>query len=135
MDAGVRADNMIDELTIDFEGADRYVKRLELFPSAHFAYDAGNGNTISAGYSYRTNRAGVWKLEPYITYKDYYTRLTGNPDLAPEYIQYGLTLMEKPSTALSGFSLEMNVVTTVLLPLWHVPSNGTVCSIRCFLPS
>ena len=108
MDAGVRADNMIDELTIDFEGADRYVKRLELFPSAHFAYDAGNGNTISAGYSYRTNRAGVWKLEPYITYKDYYTRLTGNPDLAPEYIHsaevgYRKSFKNSNSLSVSGF--------------------------------
>ena len=108
VDAGVRADNMIDELTIDFEGADRYVKRLELFPSAHFAYDAGNGNTISAGYSYRTNRAGVWKLEPYITYKDYYTRLTGNPDLAPEYIHsaevgYRKSFKGSNSLSVSGF--------------------------------
>lgn len=108
LDAGVRADNMHDVLTIDFEGADRDVKRLELFPSTHIAYDAGNGNTITAGYSYRTNRAGVWKLEPYITYKDYYTRLTGNPDLAPEYIHsaevgYRKSFKNSNSLSVSGF--------------------------------
>lgn len=108
VDAGVRADNMIDELTIDFEGADRDVNRMELFPSAHFAYEADNGNTFSAGYSYRTNRAGVWKLEPYITYKDYYTRLTGNPDLTPEYIHsaevgYRKSFNNSNTLSVSGF--------------------------------
>lgn len=86
IDAGVRVDNMIDKLETDLEDGDRDISRLEVFPSGHVSYEASNNNTITAGYSYRTNRAGVWKLEPYITYKDYYTRLTGNPDLAPEYI-------------------------------------------------
>ena len=108
VDAGVRADHMIDELTTDFEGADRYVKRTELYPSTHIAYEAPNNNTFSVGYSYRTNRAGVWKLEPYITYKDYYTRPTGNPDLAPEYIHsaevsYRKTFAESNSLAVTGF--------------------------------
>ncbi len=108
VDAGVRADRMIDELTIDFEGADRNVKRLELYPSTHVAYEAPNDNTFSLGYSYRTNRAGVWKLEPYITYKDYYTRLTGNPDLAPEYIHsaeigYRKTFAQSNSLAVTGY--------------------------------
>ena len=31
-DAGLRADHTIDELTISVAGADRYIKRLELFP-------------------------------------------------------------------------------------------------------
>lgn len=86
VDAGLRIDNMIDKLETDLEDGDRNISRLEAYPSAHISYEAPNNNTITLGYSNRTNRAGVWKLEPYITYKDYYTRLTGNPDLAPEYI-------------------------------------------------
>lgn len=107
-DAGLRADNTIDELTIAVKGADRYIKRLELFPSAHVAYDAGGDNIISAAYSYRTNRPGIWQLEPYITYEDYYTKQIGNPDIHPEYIHsaevgYRKTIAEENSVAVTGF--------------------------------
>lgn len=107
-DAGVRADRTIDELTIAVEGADRYIKRLELFPSAHVAYTAPHDNIFSLGYSYRTNRPGIWQLEPYITYEDYYTKQIGNPDIAPEYIHslevgYRKAIAEEHSIALTGF--------------------------------
>ncbi len=107
-DAGVRADRTIDELTIAVEGADRHIKRLELFPSAHVAYTAPHDNIFSLGYSYRTNRPGIWQLEPYITYEDYYTKQIGNPDIAPEYIHslevgYRKTIAEEHSIALTGF--------------------------------
>lgn len=106
-EAGVRADHTIDEMTIAIEGASRYIKRTELFPSAHLAYSAGD-NVFSAGYSYRTNRPGIWQLEPYITYEDYYTKMTGNPDIAPEYIHsaevgYRRSIAEKHSLALTAF--------------------------------
>ncbi len=107
VDAGVRADHTIDEMTIAIEGASRYIKRTELFPSAHLAYSAGD-NVFSAGYSYRTNRPGIWQLEPYITYEDYYTKMTGNPDIDPEYIHsaevgYRRSIAEKHSLALTAF--------------------------------
>ena len=107
VDAGVRADHTIDEMTIEIEGASRYIKRTELFPSAHLAYSAGD-NVFSAGYSYRTNRPGIWQLEPYITYEDYYTKMTGNPDINPEYIHsaevgYRRSIAEKHSLALTTF--------------------------------
>lgn len=107
VDAGVRADHTIDEMTIAIEGASRYIKRTELFPSAHLAYTAGD-NVLSAGYSYRTNRPGIWQLEPYITYEDYYTKMTGNPDIDPEYIHsaeigYRRAIAEKHSLALTAF--------------------------------
>ncbi len=107
-DAGVRADRTIDELTIAVEGADRHITRMELFPSAHVAYVAPRDNIFSLGYSYRTNRPGIWQLEPYITYEDYYTKQIGNPDIAPEYIHslevgYRKTIAEENSIALTGF--------------------------------
>lgn len=108
VEAGVRADRTIDELTIAVKDADRYIKRLELFPSAHVAYEAPNDNVFSAGYSYRTNRPGIWQLEPYITYEDYYTKQIGNPDINPEYIHsaevgYRKTIAEENTIAVTGF--------------------------------
>lgn len=108
VDAGVRADHTIDEMTIAIEDASRYIKRTELFPSAHLAYNATDSDTFSAGYSYRTNRPGIWQLEPYITYEDYYTKMTGNPDIDPEYIHsaevgYRKRIAEKHSLALTAF--------------------------------
>lgn len=85
-DAGLRGDHTIDELTIAVAGADRDIKRWNLFPSAHMLYKAGESGNISAGYSYRTVRPGIWQLEPYITYEDYYTKLIGNPDIRPAYV-------------------------------------------------
>lgn len=84
-DAGVRADRVIDELEIDVVGADRNIFRFDVFPSAHLSYVTKKGNTFFAGYSYRTVRPGIWTLEPYITYEDYYTKKKGNPDINPEY--------------------------------------------------
>ena len=107
-DAGVRADRTIDELAIAVEGADRHITRMELFPSAHVAYTAPHDNILSLGYSYRTNRPGIWQLEPYITYEDYYTKQIGNPDIAPEYIHsleagYRKTIAEENTIAVTGF--------------------------------
>lgn len=108
VDAGVRADHTIDELTISVKDADRYIKRLELFPSAHLSYEAPGKNFITAGYSYRTNRPGIWKLEPYITYEDYYTKKIGNPDIKPEYIHsaelgYRKVIAEENTISVTGF--------------------------------
>lgn len=85
-DAGLRGDHTIDELTIAVAGADRHIRRWNLFPSAHLALRVSDNGTISAGYSYRTVRPGIWQLEPYITYEDYYTKLIGNPDIRPAYV-------------------------------------------------
>ena len=84
-DAGLRADRVLDELEIEIVGADRDIKRFDLFPSAHLSYETEKAGTFNAGYSYRTNRPGIWTLEPYITYEDYYTKKKGNPDIKPEY--------------------------------------------------
>ena len=88
-DAGLRGDRVIDLMDIDIAGASRDIKRFNLFPSAHLQYDAGKAGSFRAGYSYRTNRPGIWQLEPYITYEDYYTKKIGNPDILPEYSHSG----------------------------------------------
>lgn len=88
-DAGLRGDRVIDLMDIEIADASRDIKRFNLFPSAHLQYDAGKAGTLRAGYSYRTNRPGIWQLEPYITYEDYYTKKKGNPDILPEYSHSG----------------------------------------------
>lgn len=108
VEAGVRADHTIDQMDIEIEGMSRYIKRMELFPSAHLMYEAPGKNFISAGYSYRTNRPGIWQLEPYITYEDYYTKMTGNPDIRPEYIHsaevgYRKTIAEENTISVTGY--------------------------------
>ena len=110
VEAGVRADHTIDQMDIAVEGVDksRYIKRTELYPSAHLSYSAPGNNVFTAGYSYRTNRPGIWQLEPYITYEDYYTKKVGNPDIKPEYIHsaeigYRKTIAEEHTISLTGY--------------------------------
>lgn len=84
-DAGLHADRVIDDVDIAVKDASRHNRRTDLFPSAHLSYDAGKAGIFTLGYSRRVNRPGIWQLEPYITYEDYYTRKTGNPDILPEF--------------------------------------------------
>ena len=84
--AGVRGEHADDKMHIAVKDASRDIKWWNVFPSAHVSYDAPGRNTISAGYSYRISRPGIWELEPYITYEDYYTKKIGNPDIRPEFI-------------------------------------------------
>ena len=84
-DAGLRIDHVIDDMDLPTITS-RHRRYTELYPSAHLAYTTDKAGTFTLGYSRRTNRPGIWKLEPYITYEDYHTRIIGNPDLESEYI-------------------------------------------------
>lgn len=86
VEAGLRGEHTNDKMHFDDTYVSRDIKRWNLFPSAHLSYEAPGRNIISAGYSYRVARPGIWELEPYITYEDYYTKKIGNPDIRPEYI-------------------------------------------------
>ena len=111
VEAGVRADHTIDWMDIEVQeeqNRHRYIKRTELYPSAHISYAAPGNNVFTAGYSYRTNRPGIWQLEPYITYEDYYTKKVGNPDINPEYIHsaeigYRKTIAEEHTISVTGY--------------------------------
>lgn len=83
---GLRLEHTHRVLRSSVEGADRTFNRLELFPSLHIGYDPDQSTSFSAAYSRRTNRPGIWYMEPYITFRDYYTAEIGNPDIKPEYI-------------------------------------------------
>ena len=84
-DAGLRVDHVKDDMDLPTITS-RHKNYTELYPSAHLAYTTPSAGTFTLGYSRRTNRPGIWKLEPYITYEDYHTRIIGNPDLRSEYI-------------------------------------------------
>ena len=84
-DAGLRIDHVKDDMDLPTITS-RHRNYTELYPSAHLAYTTSKAGTFTLGYSRRTNRPGIWKLEPYITYEDYHTRIIGNPDLKSEYI-------------------------------------------------
>lgn len=105
VDLGLRGEHTVDRMDIAVDGASRDFKRWELFPSAHLSYEAPGRNVISAGYSYRVARPGIWELEPYITYEDYYTKKVGNPDIRPEYIHSAEIGYRKHFDADNMFSL------------------------------
>ena len=84
-DAGLRIDRILDDMDLPTITS-RHNRRTELYPSAHLAYTDDKAGTFTIGYSRRTNRPGIWKLEPYITYEDYHTRIIGNPDLESEFV-------------------------------------------------
>ena len=62
------------------------MNRFEIFPSVHIGYTLPYEQKLTFAYSYRTNRPELFYMEPYITYRDYYTAEIGNPDIRPEYI-------------------------------------------------
>lgn len=107
-DAGVRAEEVIDKMSVESPKTSRNTNRLDFFPSAHIGYTAGEAGTFTLGYSHRVNRPGIWKLEPYITYEDYYTKKIGNPDLLPEFIHalelsYRKSIKDKHQFYIAGF--------------------------------
>ena len=84
--AGVRGEHTHTVLRSSVEGADRTKNRFEFFPSVHLGYNFSNGHRLLASYSRRTTRPQLYYMEPYITYRDFYTAEIGNPDIRPEYI-------------------------------------------------
>lgn len=84
--AGIRGEHTHQVLNSSIKGANRKVNRLEVFPSVHIGYTLPHEQKLTFAYSYRTNRPELFYMEPYITYRDYYTAEIGNPDIRPEYI-------------------------------------------------
>jgi outer membrane receptor protein involved in Fe transport len=105
LEAGARGELTDDKMHFKTRYTSRDFQRWNLFPSAHLSYEAPGRNIFSAGYSYRVARPGIWELEPYITYEDYYTKKTGNPDIRPEYIHSAEVSYRKHFKGENVFSL------------------------------
>ncbi|MCD8194366.1 MAG: TonB-dependent receptor [Tannerellaceae bacterium] len=84
--AGVRAEHTHRVLRSSIEGADRTFNKFEFFPSVHAGYTFPHDHKVLFGYSRRTTRPELFFMEPYITYRDFYSAEIGNPDIRPEYI-------------------------------------------------
>ncbi len=90
--AGVRGEYTHTRLRSSIAGASRDKRRFEGFPSMHLGYTFPRGHRLLVSYSRRTTRPQLFYMEPYITFRDYYTAEIGNPDIRPEYIHsYELT--------------------------------------------
>ncbi|MCD7976777.1 MAG: TonB-dependent receptor [Tannerellaceae bacterium] len=83
---GVRGEHTHRVLRSSIEGADRLDNRFEFFPSVHLGYNFPHQQVLMASYSRRTTRPDLFYMEPYITYRDFYSAEIGNPDIRPEYI-------------------------------------------------
>ncbi len=84
--AGVRGEHTHTVLKSSVPGADRLKNRFEFFPSVHLGYTLPKDHRLLLSYSRRTTRPRLFFMEPYITYRDFYTAEIGNPDIRPEYI-------------------------------------------------
>ena len=62
------------------------INRVDLFPTIHFSYELPKKDQFMASYSRRIQRPRPWYLEPYVTARDQWNYRSGNPNLAPEYI-------------------------------------------------
>ncbi|MDH6356569.1 outer membrane beta-barrel family protein [Parabacteroides sp. PF5-9] len=83
---GLRGEHTHRVLRSSVPGADREYNKFEFFPSAHLGYTFPNDHHLLASYSRRITRPQLFYMEPYITYRDYYTAEIGNPDIRAEYI-------------------------------------------------
>lgn len=84
--AGIRAEHSHTVLRSSKDWANRTKNNFDIFPSVHLGYTFLNDHHLTASYSNRTTRPQLFYLEPYITYRDYYSAEIGNPDIRPEYI-------------------------------------------------
>lgn len=82
---GGRGEYVSDLLDIDMTGNSRNRTYFDFFPSSHISYSTNNNDIFTLSYAYRTNRPAIHRLEPYITYEDYYTAMVGNPDIRAEF--------------------------------------------------
>lgn len=83
---GLRGEHTHTVLRSSKEWANRVKNYFDLFPSAHLGYRLPRDHYLMASWSRRITRPQLFFMEPYITYRDYYSAEIGNPDIKPEYI-------------------------------------------------
>lgn len=83
---GLRGEHTHRVLRSSIEGKNRTYNKFELFPSVHLGYTLPEDHKILLSYSRRITRPELFFMEPYITYRDYYSAEIGNPDIRSEYI-------------------------------------------------
>jgi outer membrane receptor for ferrienterochelin and colicin len=92
---GVRAEQMDRALDLQTSGKTYILKKLDIFPSFNISRKIGD-QSIQVSYSRRTNRPNEALLNPAPQYTDSYLRVSGNPELQPEYIHSYELNYQKP---------------------------------------
>ena len=83
---GLRAEFTNRNVKIVNDPVEYPINRFDLFPTVHFSYELPKKHQLMASYSRRIERPRPWYLEPYVTARDQWNYRSGNPNLAPEYI-------------------------------------------------
>jgi len=83
---GVRGEHTHRVLESTVPGSYRVFNHFDLFPSVHVGYEFPSAHHLTLSYSRRIRRPDLFYMEPYITYRDYYSAEIGNPDIRSEYI-------------------------------------------------
>ncbi|MDR1557404.1 MAG: TonB-dependent receptor, partial [Tannerellaceae bacterium] len=102
--AGLRGEHTHRVLRSDVPGSRRTYNHFNLFPSVHLGIDLPHGQQLLASYSRRITRPDLFYMEPYITYRDFYSAEIGNPDIRNEFI-HSFELNYKKSTGTNSLSL------------------------------
>lgn len=83
---GLRTEFTNRNVKIIGDTVDYPINRIDLFPTLHFSYELPKKGQLMASYTRRIQRPRPWYLEPYVTARDQWNYRSGNPALAPEYI-------------------------------------------------
>ncbi|MDR2810262.1 MAG: TonB-dependent receptor [Tannerellaceae bacterium] len=83
---GLRGEHTHRVLRSDVPGANRTYNNFHLFPSVHIGFNLPKEQQLMASYSRRITRPDLFYMEPYITYRDFYSAEIGNPDIRNEFI-------------------------------------------------
>ncbi len=82
---GLRLEHSDITTRLENEGRDNNRRYTDLFPTAHFTYEANPSNQFQLSYSRRLSRPWFRMLLPFSNFSDSRSRRVGNPDLDPEY--------------------------------------------------
>ena len=83
---GLRAEYTDREISSPNFAQSTFINRLDWFPTVHVSYNFNKKNQVLVNYTRRIQRPRSYYLEPFITFTDQYSTRSGNPELAPEYI-------------------------------------------------
>ena len=102
--AGLRAENTTSRGESLTTGEINKREYLNFFPSVFLQQEVTENYQINYSYSRRIQRPNYSSLNPFISYRDPYTYIQGNPDLRPQFTHaFGIT-----QTLLKRYSLALN---------------------------
>ncbi len=93
--AGVRGEYTDRLVELKADNLSYTIDRIDLFPSAHLSWQQTDKTQFMGSYTRRIQRPRGYYLEPFITWRDAYTVMQGNPKIEPEYIDsYELSFLQ-----------------------------------------